>query len=282
MMPSAALRNDAKCDEVVHALEVNLLSFQFQMNAVKPLDPAIQVSDRNLCFLELRANRLREVVDDGVGCLSLGVDLRAQPLVRFRLEIPEGELLQLVLDLAHAEPVRDWSVDVERLLRHLQPALLRQMLQRPHVVETIGELDQNHPNVVHHREQHLAEVLRLTLLARRERNGADRRDAFDDVGDLRTEQLGNTLRSGERVFDHVVQKAGRHGHDVQFHVREEIGDFERVHQVGFAGMADLPLVFKRGEHVRPSQQFEVSLGAVTADFLEQGLEANHGNWCLTS
>src|SRR6185369_5519214 len=83
------LRNDAKRDEVVHALEVNLLSFQFQMNAVKALDPAIQVSDRDLCFLELRANRLRKVVDDGVGCLSLGVYLRAQPLVRFRLEIPE-------------------------------------------------------------------------------------------------------------------------------------------------------------------------------------------------
>jgi hypothetical protein len=79
-----------------------------------------------------------------------------------------------------------------------------------------------------------------------------------------------------------VQETGGHRDDIQFHVRQKIGDFERVDQIRFAGMANLALVFERGEHVRASQQLEVSLGTVTADFLEQRLESNHGNWCLTS
>jgi hypothetical protein len=45
-------------------------------------------------------------------------------------------------------------------------------------------------------------------------------------------------------------------------------------------MADLPLMFECREHVGAAQQFEVGLGAVTADFFEQCLEANHGNRCL--
>jgi hypothetical protein len=58
-------------------------------------------------------------------------------------------------------------VDVAGLLGDAQPAAFRQVMQRPHVVEPIGELDEDDPDVVHHREQHLAEALGLTLLARR-------------------------------------------------------------------------------------------------------------------
>ena len=213
--------------------------------------------------------------------LALGLDLRAQRLVRLRLEILERQLLELVLDLAHPEPVGDRRVDVERLLRDLDAPLFRQVLERPHVVEPVGELDEDDADVVHHRQQHLAEVLGLPLLARGERNGADLGDPLDDVGDFGAEQLGDTLGRGQRVFDDVVEQAGGDGHDVQFHVGQEIGDFERVNQVGLAGMADLPLVFERREDVRPPQQLEVGLGAVAPHFLQQRLESNHGRRCLT-
>ena len=56
-------------------------------------------------------------LDEPFGRAALGVDLGAQRLVGLRLEVAERQLLELVLDLAHAEAVGDRRVDVARLLR---------------------------------------------------------------------------------------------------------------------------------------------------------------------
>ena len=53
-------------------------------------------------------------------------------------------------------------------------ALVRQVTERPHVVETVRQLDEDDADVVHHREEHLAKVLSLALLARAaKRHGTD-------------------------------------------------------------------------------------------------------------
>ena len=157
-----------------------------------------------------------------------------QRLVGFRLEVLERQLLELVLDLAHAEPVGDRGVDVARLLRDLDAPLLRQVVQRPHVVEPVGELDEDDADVVDHRQQHLAEVLRLPLLAGRERDGAELGDPFDDVGDVGAEQLLDALDRRLGVFDDVVEQPGGDRHDVELHVGELIRDLQRMDEVGLA------------------------------------------------
>jgi hypothetical protein len=75
-----------------------------------------------------------QLVDQPFGRPAPGLDAASQRLVRARLEVLEAQLLELVLDLAHAEPVGDRRVDVERLLGDLDAALLGQVVQRPHVV----------------------------------------------------------------------------------------------------------------------------------------------------
>ena len=265
----------AQRDEVVDALEVDLLPFQLEVDAVEALDPAVEADDRHLRLFELGADRPGQLLDDALGVLPLALDLGAQRLVRLRLEVLERELLELVLDLAHPEAVGDRRVDVERLLGDLDAALLRQVVQRPHVVQAIGELDEDDADVVHHRQQHLAEVLGLALLARRERDGADLGDPFDDVGDFGAEQLGNALGGGQRVLDDVVQQAGGDRHDVELHVGEEVGNFERMNQVRLARVADLPLVLERGKDVGPAEQLQVGLRAVAPHFFEERFEPNH-------
>ena len=91
----------------------------------------------------------------------------------------------------------------------------------------------------------------------------------------------NALGGGQRVLDDVVEQAGGDGHDVELHVGEEVGDLERVDEVGLAGMADLALVLEGREDVGPPEQLEVGVRAVAPDFFEQGLEANHEGRCLT-
>ena len=211
----------------------------------------------------------------------LRVDLGAQRLVGLRLEVAERQLLELVLHLAHAEPVGDRRVDVARLLGDRDAPLLGQVVERPHVVQPVGELDEDDADVVDHRQQHLAEVLGLPLLARREADGADLGDPFDDVGDLGAEQLLDPLDGGQRVLDDVVEEAGGDGDGVELHVGQEVGDGEGVDQVGLAGMADLSPVLEGREDVGPPEQLDVGVRAVGPDFFEEILEANHEIRCLT-
>ena len=187
----------------------------------------------------------------------------------------ERQLLELVLDAAHAEAVGDRRVDVERLLRDAHALVVGHVLQRAHVVQAIGELDEDDADVVDHRQQHLAEVLRLALFGRRKRDGADLGHAFDDVRDVLAELLADLVRRGEGVLDHVVQQAGGNADRVELHVGEDVGDFQRVDQVRLAGMADLSLMLEGRKHVGPPQQFEVGVRAVAADFVEQVFEPDH-------
>ena len=87
--------------------------------------------------------------------------------VAHRVEMLEREVLQLEVQRVQAQPVGDRRVDVERLVRDPAPVRGRHRVERAHVVQPVGELDQDDADVLRHREQHLAEALRLRVLARR-------------------------------------------------------------------------------------------------------------------
>ena len=88
------------------------------------------------------------------------------------------------------------------------------------------------------------------------------------------------LGRGQRVFDDVVQQAGGDADRVELHVREDVGNFERMDEIRLAGMADLSLVLQGREHVGLAEQLEVGVRAVAADFVEQVLETDHLTVCL--
>jgi len=51
----------------------------------------------------------------------------------------------------------------------------------------------------------------------------------------------------KNVASHVVQQPRLHADQVHLHVSQEVGDHERMHHVGLAGIADLQFVMFRGE-----------------------------------
>ena len=93
-------------------------------------------------------------------------------------------------------------------------------------------------------------------------------------------QLLDALDGRQGVLDDVVEQAGGDGHHVQPHVRQEVGHLQGVHHIGLARMAHLSLVLEGRKHVGPAKQFEVGIGVVAPDLLDQIFEANHAWWCL--
>ena len=147
--------------------------------------------------------------------------------------------------------------------------------QRTHVVQPIGKLDQDDADVVDHRQQHLAEILGLPLLARREWDGADLGDPFDDVRHLGAEVLLNLFDGRQGVFDDVVQQPGGNSHGIEPHVGQNARDLERVHEVGLPRMPDLALVLQGREHVGPAKELAFLVRGIGSHPFEKVFESDH-------
>mmetsp|Transcript_7523 Transcript_7523/g.17190 ORF Transcript_7523/g.17190 Transcript_7523/m.17190 type:complete len:361 (-) Transcript_7523:92-1174(-) len=80
-----------------------------------------------------------------------------------RVQVLESGVLELAFELPDTEPVCERREDVERLPRDGLLLVRRHVLQRPHVVQPVRELDDDDPEVLAHRDEHLPQVLRLLV-----------------------------------------------------------------------------------------------------------------------
>jgi len=113
------------------------------------------------------------------------------------------------------------------------------VLQRTHVVQTVGQLDDDHAYIRHHGQQHLADVLRLVVLAVGELDLVEFGHALDDVGHLIAEAPREFERRDVRVLDSVMQQAGADRSRIHLELGKHLRDLERMDDVLFARLAQL-------------------------------------------
>ena len=151
----------------------------------------------------------------------------------------EREVLELPLDLPDAEPLGQRRVDLHRLAGDALLLVRRQAVQRAHVVEAVGELDEDDPDVLGHRQQHLADVLGLLLLVAVGAEARQLRDAVDELGDLGAEALLDVGQAVLGVLGDVVQERGLDRDRVDAELGQDLGRGDRVGDVRLAGRAAL-------------------------------------------
>ncbi len=181
-----------------------------------------------------------------------------------RIDVAEGEVFEFAAQLAHAEAVSERSVDVEGFLGDARLLFGLEVLERAHVVEPVGELDDDDADVVDHGEEHLADVLGLRVFAVGELDLVELGDAVDDVRDLLAEAFVDLVGGDVGVFDGVVKQAGGDRGGVHLELGEHLGYFEGMDDVGLAGGALLTLVLLLREDPGSANQVLVVAGAVRA------------------
>ncbi len=135
----------------------------------------------------------------------------------------ETQVLQLHAHGAHAQAMRDGCVDLECLAGDA-PALGRgHGTEGAHVVQPVRELDHDDADVFHHRQHHLAEVLRLGFGAALELDLGELGDAIHQLRHFGAEAGVDLLLQGGRVFDDVVQQGRFDGAVVHVQVGGEDG-----------------------------------------------------------
>ena len=182
------------------------------MDAVYVLGPA---GDRCLDagFIELLFQHADDLLDVGLALGPLGAQqLRYFP-VRLGVDVLEGQVLEEPLDLPDAETVGERRVDFEGLLCYLFSPLFRQRVERPHVMESVGELYQHDPDVLGDGHQHLAQSCGLGVIDRvavgllegvQELGLGQLGDAVDQLSDLFAETAVQVVEGDLGVFDDVV------------------------------------------------------------------------------
>ena len=149
-------------------------------------------------LLDLEAN-LAQVLLASRGPLSHHVlDL----LVHARVEGLEGPILQLPLDRVHPQAVGQGRIDLQGLLGLAGGVLRRDVLPGAGVVKPVAELDDQDPDVLGHRDDHLAHRLSLGGLPVLEL--VELGDAVDEQADLVTEVGAQALEGVVGVLHGVV------------------------------------------------------------------------------
>ena len=215
---------------------------------------AAAASSTTLCDRRLALGAL---LGDALGDVAIGLGI----------EVAQTQVLEVPLDLPDAEAVRDRRVDLERLAGDRLLLGRRQARQRPHVVQAVGELDDDDADVLGHRHEHLAQVLDLRVFLRLVGDARELGDALDERGDLGAELRGDLFARDDGVLDDVVQERGGDRRPVHLQVGQDRGDRERVLDVGLARGAQLALVGSVGERRRRARsQPRRAVGSYDCDF----------------
>ena len=186
----------------------------------------------------------------------------------------EGQVLKFPLDGVHAQPVRERREDLQHLARLLLLLGPRQVAQGPHVVQPVGELDDQDPDVAGHGDDHLADRLGLGRVAVFDL--VELGHAVDQRGDVVAEvaaQLGQRVGG---VLDGVVQQRRAQRLVVHAELGQDRGHRQRVRDVRVAALAHLAGVQLRGNVVGALDQPDIGLGMRRADRLDQRLEHRVG------
>ncbi len=199
----------------------------------------------------------------------------ADRLVGLRVEVLEGQILQLLAHFLDAHAAGERRVDVEGLLGDPLPLLRRHELQRAHVVQAVGELDEQHPHVVGDGEQELAEILALRGPLRDEVEPLDLGEAVDEGADLGAEGLVDLLQRRLGVLDRVVQHRRRDGGVVELQVGEDGRDFEGMAEEQVAGSPLLVAMRHHGIHISAVEKRLVGRGVVALHPLDKFVLAHH-------
>ena len=240
------LDDDAEAEHVEHLRERQRLLAHLAVDRIKMLFAAVNLR-LDVVFLEPPFDRLHHFAERLAAVAARRLDRLAEHPVAVGVEVLEGKVLEFLVDAVEPEPVGDRRVDIQRFARDaLAPAVVDR-IQRAHVVKPVGELDQDHAYVARHRQQHFAEILRLRLFLGFEFDLVELGNAVDQLGDQLAE-IARDLGLGDRgVLHHVMQQRRGQCLRIEVPLREDVGDGERMRDVGVTGLAELSFVRRFAE-----------------------------------
>ena len=164
-------------------------------------------------------------------------------LILLRMEVFEAYIFEFGLHPFDPQTVGDGDINVERFLCDGRLFVRTHVLQRPHVVHAIGQLDEDATQIAVHGKQHFAEIGRLAFLFGRELIFVELGQCVDEFGNFLAEGLDDIVTRRVGILDDIVQQGRTDAGLIEFERRHEFGHAERMNDIRFSRLAALKKMF---------------------------------------
>ena len=224
-----------------------------------------------------RLELVLDAFDHGLVLAGEVLQLVADGLIGFRINVLEGQILQLLAHVLHAHAAGERRIDFHRLLGN-SPALVgAHVIERAHVVQPVCELDQKHAHVIGHGKKQLAQVFGLLRLAGDEVETLDLGKALDQRADLVAKELVDLVTRRGGVLDRVMQQRDRDRRLVHVQVGQDRRDFERVGDIGVTAGALLTPMLLHGVDIGLVEQRDIGVRLIFLYPLNEFVLPHHGS-----
>ena len=255
--------------DVEDLVDVTPLHIGLAINGHHRLDASLNgdMRDREADFFQYLTF---DLFDKRVALILSQLQTRFDLVISDGVKIAHGEILELILDRLHTQTVRDRRIDLHALERLIAALLILDALDGAHIVQAVSELDDDHADIVAHRDQHLADVLRLTLLTVSELNLTDLGQTVDKIHDLLAERVADLCEGDVGILDGIVQQRRYDRIRIHAHLGKDTGDRGGVQNERYARdtalitvseicelirLLDFPFVIPDVAFVKQRQQF---------------------------
>jgi hypothetical protein len=212
-----------------------------------------------------------EGIAPGAGCHLDGL---GQGVVAHRVQVAKGQVLQFAVQAMQPQPVGDGGVDFEGFVGDAYLAVPADGVQRAHVVQPVGQLDEDDAHVARHGQQHLAEGFGLGGFAVAEFHLVQLGQTIDHVGHHAAKLLGEFGLGDGGVFEGVVQQGGAQGIAIELPAGTDQRHRDGVGDVGFTGGALLSAVGLLGHLKGMADALQVGVGQVDARLGQQRVDGD--------
>ena len=153
-------------------------------------------------------------------------------------------------------------------------------MERPHVVQAVGELHQKDADVRRHRQHQLAQVLGFLGALGLDLQPRELGDAVDQARDVLAKQASDFVARRVGILEGVVQQAGDDRGRIEPHLGQNAGHLDRVRKVGVPGGPQLVAVPLQPIDVGAVERVLVRLRIVGLHAFNELKLTNHRNHAL--
>ena len=219
--------NDPDTIEIVNILKGLVLAAHLVVDRKKMLGTTIH---RNLeaLFFKIRLDgddHFAQIVNP---LSPARANLLQQKVMHFGINKFERKVFKLNLHLSKTEPVRQRSIDISCFKSNLHTTVLRKRFKRSHVMQPVAELYENNPNILHHRQQHLAKAFSLGRFPV-DHDAGNLGKPFYNFGHFNTKFSYNIFKCVAAILNNIMQERRRNGYIIKRKlIKQNSGNFDRM------------------------------------------------------
>ena len=274
------VHEDAERHDVGELLERDVLGLHLAPDRVGRLLPALDLRIESAVLQRLDQLGL-DLGNQPFAALAQIAQARLHRTPAVRIEFGERQLLELALDLFHADARRERRIELHGLAGDaLAPRRLLDVVQGAHVVQAVGELHEQNPDVRRHREHQLAQVLGFLGALGLDFQPRQLGHAVDQARDVLAEQARDLVARRVGILEGVVQQPGNDRGRIEFHLGQDAGHLDGMGEIRIAGGPELVAVSLQPIDVGAIQRILVRLRIVGLYALNEFELTNHRNHAL--